>query len=88
MDYRLYTVSRASKKPLLDFITASLSASGCQILKTSDPSYAPFRITFEDSTGQRHGIIAYAFFANSKQTKNRPLDEHRFQIKYGKKDGL
>ncbi len=33
------------------------------------------------------GIIAYAFLANSRETKNRPLDEHRFQLKYGKKDG-
>lgn len=27
--------------------------------------------------------MAYAFFANSKTTQNRPRDEHRFQIKYG-----
>ncbi|MBI2568567.1 MAG: hypothetical protein HYV63_16215 [Candidatus Schekmanbacteria bacterium] len=33
------------------------------------------------------GILAYAFFANSEPTLNRPPDEHRFQIKYGSKDG-
>jgi hypothetical protein len=33
------------------------------------------------------GIIAYAFYANSKGTLNRPADEHRFQVKYGSKDG-
>ncbi len=33
------------------------------------------------------GIMAYAFLANSRETKNRPADEHRFQLKYGKKDG-
>jgi len=32
------------------------------------------------------GIVAYAFLANSKPTKNRPPDEHRFQLKYGSKD--
>jgi hypothetical protein len=29
------------------------------------------------------GIVAYAFLANNKKIKNRPQDEHRFQIKYG-----
>lgn len=33
------------------------------------------------------GILAYAFLANCKITKNRPADEHRFQIKYGSRDG-
>ena len=48
---------------------------------------APFRFTFETPAGERMGIIAYAFLANSKLTKNRPADEHRFQIKYGSKTG-
>lgn len=88
MDYRRYSVRRSSKAALLDFIARGLEQGGCRVLKTSDPSEAPFRITFEDSHGLRHGVIVYAFFANSKDTKNRPSDEHRFQIKYGKKDGL
>jgi hypothetical protein len=48
---------------------------------------APFRFTFETPEGERIGIIAYAFLANSRTTKNRPDNEHRFQLKYGKKDG-
>jgi hypothetical protein len=32
--------------------------------------------------------VAYAFLANSTLTRNRPPDEHRFQIKYGSRDGL
>jgi hypothetical protein len=32
------------------------------------------------------GIVAYAFLANSKPTKNRPTDEFRFQAKYGAND--
>ncbi len=31
------------------------------------------------------GILAYAFFANNRDTKNRPKDEYRFQLKYGGK---
>jgi hypothetical protein len=38
---------------------------------------------FETPVGERHGVLAYAFFANAKVTNNRPDDEHRFQIKYG-----
>lgn len=87
MDYHRYSVSRASKGPRLEFILASLKQAGCRVLKASEPNQAPFRITFEDPNGQRMGVLVYAFFANSKKTKNRPDDEHRFQIKYGKKDG-
>ena len=29
------------------------------------------------------GIVAYAFLANNREIRNRPKDEHRFQIKYG-----
>ncbi len=87
MDYSRYSVSRASKAPLLDFILRALSLSGCRILRASDCGHAPFRIAFEDPAGQKCGIIVYAFLANSVVTRNRPGDEHRFQIKYGKKDG-
>jgi hypothetical protein len=87
MDYRTYTVSKRSKAELLQFIIDALEGANSRILHHSDPDHAPFRITFEDPYGSRTGIIVYAFFANSKLTKNRPTDEHRFQIKYGKKDG-
>lgn len=45
------------------------------------------RISFETPAGERMGIVAYLFRANSVETKNRPSDEHRFQVKYGSKDG-
>ena len=51
--------------------------------RSSDPATAPFFISFETPLGERHGVLAYAFFANSRPTLNRPEDEHRFQIKYG-----
>jgi len=86
MDYRTYSVDKRSKTALLQFILDALTGANCRILRHSDPSYAPFRITFEDPHGGRMGIVVYAFSANSRVTKNRPKDEHRFQIKYGKKD--
>ncbi|HEX8702286.1 MAG TPA: hypothetical protein VF815_25865 [Myxococcaceae bacterium] len=86
MKYRIYSVSRRDKEPLLQFIIAALENEGCRILQSSAPSEAPFRITFETPAGERLGILVYAFFANSKLTKNRPEDEHRFQVKYGPDD--
>lgn len=87
MNYRTYSVSRRAKAPLLRFMLEALEKEGCRILHEPSAGEAPFRVTFETPSGERMGIIAYAFFANSKVTRNRPLDEHRFQLKYGKKEG-
>jgi hypothetical protein len=84
---RIYGVSARGKEPLHRFIREALEAKGAQLIYTSPLNEAPFRFTFELPSGERAGIIAYAFFSNSKRTKNRPADEHRFQIKYGAKDG-
>lgn len=87
MTYRRFSVSRCQKAPLLAFVLSALDAAGCRVLHCSDPSEAPFRISFEAPDGERLGIIAYAFLANSRTTRNRPADEHRFQVKYGPKTG-
>ncbi len=87
-NYRTYGVSRKDRQPLLDFMLEALRGEGCRILYHSPAAEAPFRITFETVEGERLGIVAYAFLANSRETKNRPADEHRFQLKYGSKDGL
>lgn len=86
LGYRQYAVRRADKAPLLEFVLDALRTGGCQILHHSQPDRAPFRITFETPEGERLGIVVYAFFANSKVTRNRPTDEHRFQVKYGPDD--
>ena len=85
--YRTYGVIARDREPLRAFMLEALEGSGCRILHVSESARAPFRITFETSMGERMGIVAYAFLANSKLTRNRPADEHRFQIKYGSKDG-
>ena len=87
MEYRTYSVQRSNREPLLRFMVAALEGAGCRIIFCSQPDRAPFRITFETAEGEKLGIVAYAFLANSKTTKNRPADEHRFQIKYGSKEG-
>lgn len=65
----------------------ALVASGCRVIHASASNQAPFRISFVLPNGERAGIVAYAFLANAKPTRNRPEDEHRFQVKYGSKDG-
>lgn len=84
-DFRSFRVSASGRRPLLDFMCGALEESGCRIIRVSPANSAPFRITFETPSGLRQGIVAYAFLANSRPTRNRPLDEHRFQIKYGSK---
>lgn len=85
-EYAKYSVRRGDKAALLDFVLESLKKCGCQVIHSSDPVTAPFRISFEDPAGERRGIIVYAFLANSRLTRNRPDDEHRFQVKYGGDD--
>jgi hypothetical protein len=82
---RTYPVQPASRKPLLNFMLAGLADAGCRLLYNSGPDRAPFVITFEAPSGERYGIVAYAFLANRTPTKNRPPDERSFQIKYGSK---
>lgn len=84
---RLYGVLAREREPLLAFMVNALESQGCRILYQSSPDRAPFRITFETPEGERLGIVAYAFLANTRATKNRPQDEHRFQVKYGPRDG-
>lgn len=85
--YETYGVSRRDRGPLVEWMVDALELCGCRILRVGEPDRAPFRLTFETPMGERMGIVAYAFLANSKLTKNRPVDEHRFQIKYGANDG-
>jgi hypothetical protein len=83
LSYREYGVSKADKTPLLGFLVHALRESGCTPIHVPEADRAPFRLTFEAPSGERIGIVAYMFLANSRETKNRPRDEHRFQIKYG-----
>lgn len=87
MDYRIYRVQATARAPLLAFMKSALRDAGCSIIQCSPDHEAPFRISFETPEGERMGILAYAFLANNRRTRNRPADEHRFQIKYGSKDG-
>jgi hypothetical protein len=83
----MFGVDPRQRQPLVDFMLDALRAGGCAILNRSPADEAPFRISFLTPWGERVGIVAYAFLANSRATKNRPADEWRFQLKYGSRDG-
>jgi Methylase-associated X1 len=83
LSWQTYRVNRTRKARLLEFVLQGLRMRNCQILHSSQPDRAPFFIVFETQSGERHGVLVYAFLANSVLTKNRPSDEHRFQVKYG-----
>jgi hypothetical protein len=82
---RFYRVQRTDREPLVRFMVQALEGQGCRILYASEPTTAPFIITFETPSGERLGVVAYAFLATRTETKNRPPDERSFQVKYGKK---
>lgn len=81
--YKRWNVSQKDKEPLLQFLLAGLEDAGCRVLYHSSPGEAPLLLSFETPTGDRHSVLCYAFLANSRTTKNRPGDEHRFQVKFG-----
>jgi hypothetical protein len=85
VEYRVYRVDPHGRGPLLEFMLDAIKASGCSILQSSPPDEAPFRISFVTAAGERLGIVVYAFRATFTPTKNRPIDEHTFQLKYGSK---
>src|SRR5947209_8143804 len=84
---RTYRVQRADRQPLVDFMLEALRSQGCEIIYCSGADQAPFVITFETRTGERIGIVVYAFLATRTPTRNRPVDERSFQVKYGGKGG-
>lgn len=87
LSYETFGVSRRDRGPLVDWMVEALELAGCRILHVSGADRAPFRLTFETPMGERMGVVAYLFLANSRLTPKRPVDEHRFQVKYGSKDG-
>jgi Methylase-associated X1 len=81
--WKTYSVSERDKEPLLSFVREALEVRGCVVLYASPARQAPFHIVLELPGGERLSVLVYAFFANSEPTRNRPADEHRFQVKYG-----
>lgn len=61
----------------------AVARSGWRVLTSTGSSTAPLFLGVESSAGERLALCVYAFTANHRETKNRPTDEHRLQIRYG-----
>ena len=57
-----------------EFIEHAVELSGGSIVASTGPSRVPLFLGVE-CEGERIGICAYVFLANSKKTRNRPQDE-------------
>jgi hypothetical protein len=84
--FERFRISAKGRAPIRDFIVTALRECGCNVLHEGPQDEAPFTISFVTPWNERMGIVAYAFTANTRITKNRPEDEHRFQVKYGSND--
>lgn len=81
-----YSVSPADKAPLLAMFGEGLRAGGAVVVEEPEPGEAPFRYVIVTPTGERLKLTAYLFRATKYHPgdkRERPSDEHRFQIKYG-----
>jgi hypothetical protein len=70
---RTYGVSKAARQPLLDFMLRALREQECRIIYCSEARTAPFVVTFELSTGERMGIVAYAFWPHAPPPRTAHL---------------
>jgi hypothetical protein len=66
-----------------EFVQHAIEHSGARVLASSPPNAAPLFLGIEDDSGERMGVCAYVFLANRRETRNRPQDEHRLQVRYG-----
>jgi hypothetical protein len=78
---RIY--ERVQRRPHHELIEQAIERSGSRVIASSSPSGAPLFLGVESKDGQRIGICAYVFLANRRETRNRPQDEHRLQVRYG-----
>lgn len=71
---------------LLDVVARGLTEAGCSEIKRSGRGKAPYIVSYVSPSGHREGLICYLMTATKVETRNRPSDEIRFQIKFGSKD--
>jgi hypothetical protein len=77
------TYANVRRREHHDFIEAALTASGNAVVYRTPDSIAPAYMAIEEPDGRRTGLIVYGFMATRRETRNRPKDESRLQIRYG-----
>ncbi|WP_232074809.1 hypothetical protein [Phytohabitans suffuscus] len=71
------------RQVLHEFLRQAVSASGGRVLYASRADRAPIYLGVHGAHDERIGLLVYPFTANQRTITNRPLDEHRMQIRYG-----
>lgn len=77
------TYKQSGKRDIVEFLAEAVRESGGRLLSVSEHTRAPVFLGVETSQGERIGIMVYPFRCNPAPIKGRPIDEHRFQIRYG-----
>lgn len=78
---RVYRTS--GRDALHSMLVDAVDASGGRVIYASSPRRAPIYLGVQTRDDVRLGLLVYPFTANSRLTRGRPSDEHRFQIRYG-----
>lgn len=78
---RVYRVS--GRGDLHEFLVDAVSLSGGEVLYASDPNKVPVYLGVDAGNGQRLGLMIYPFRMTRKETRNRPRDEVKGQLRYG-----
>jgi hypothetical protein len=78
-----YPTVAARRRPAVDWFLHGLARAGCRIVEPPDLGIAPFWAVVEVPGAGCLKLAAYVCTATSRETKNRPVDEARFQLKFG-----
>ena len=65
------------------FLLEAVRLGGGTVLYASDAKRAPVYLGIQDTDGNRIGLMVYPFRITRKETRNRPVDEVRGQLRYG-----
>lgn len=81
---KLYTIE-SERGAVIELLEGAVQASGGRLVYSSfrDQRVAPIYLGAEDAQGGRYGILIYPFTTTRRETRNRPADEHRAQIRLG-----
>jgi hypothetical protein len=77
----VYRVS--GRQDVHEFLLEAVRLGGGTVLYASDPMRVPIYVGLENRTQQRLGLMIYPFRITRRDTRNRPSDEVRGQLRYG-----
>ena len=81
---KLYNLD-ADRGHVVGLLARAVEASGGRVIYNSfsEQRVAPIYIGAEDAAGRRYGMLSIRSRTTKRATRNRPVDEHRAQIRFG-----